>query len=196
MHCLAGTVSPGRNAAMSNEHVRTARVIDPVYLRRPRHVVRRRAPSSSTPNASSSRRRCRTCGGSHRPASTSSRPRSGVAQRRRVDGGPDQRPPRDPRRHRPTLAPRPSSHFPLQMAPALDSEWAPELEEFDGLLANLPILSDEGLVDSIDRLRLLERDVSYRASLAPWCDRPHRPAPRRAPQRPVAACGTGCPEGR
>ena len=37
------------------------------------------------------------------------------------------------------------SHLPLQMAPAQESEWAPELEEFDGLLANLPILSDEGL---------------------------------------------------
>jgi hypothetical protein len=52
------------------------------------------------------------------------------------------------------------SHLPLQMAPAQDSEWAPELAEFDGLLANLPILSDEGLIDSIDRLRLLEREVS------------------------------------
>jgi hypothetical protein len=53
-----------------------------------------------------------------------------------------------------------ASHLPLQMAPAQDSEWAPELAEFDGLLANLPILSDEGLIDSIDRLRLLEREVS------------------------------------
>ncbi|MEX1009143.1 MAG: hypothetical protein WD271_15060 [Acidimicrobiia bacterium] len=53
-----------------------------------------------------------------------------------------------------------ASHLPLQMAPAQDSEWAPELEEFDGLLANLPILSDDGLVDAIDRLRALERDVS------------------------------------
>ena len=53
-----------------------------------------------------------------------------------------------------------ASHLPLQMAPAQDSEWAPELEEFDGLLANLPILSDDGLVDAIDRLRTLERDVS------------------------------------
>jgi hypothetical protein len=53
-----------------------------------------------------------------------------------------------------------TSHLPLQMAPAQDSEWAPELEEFDGLLANLPILSDDGLVDAIDRLRTLERDVS------------------------------------
>ena len=53
-----------------------------------------------------------------------------------------------------------ASHLPLQMAPARDSEWAPELEEFEGLLANLPILSDDGLVDAIDRLRTLERDVS------------------------------------
>jgi hypothetical protein len=53
-----------------------------------------------------------------------------------------------------------TSHLPLQMAPAQDSEWAPELEQFDGILANLPILSDDGLVDAIDRLRTLEREVS------------------------------------
>jgi hypothetical protein len=53
-----------------------------------------------------------------------------------------------------------SSHLPLQMAPAQDSEWAPAFAEFDGLLANLPILSDEGLADAIDRLRALEREVS------------------------------------
>jgi hypothetical protein len=46
------------------------------------------------------------------------------------------------------------------MAPTQESEWAGELEEFDGLLANLPVLSDEGLVDAIGRLRALERDVS------------------------------------
>ena len=58
------------------------------------------------------------------------------------------------------------------MAPAQDSEWAPELEEFDGLLANLPVLSDEGLVDAIDRLRSLERDVSAeRRSLFSVIDR-------------------------
>ena len=53
-----------------------------------------------------------------------------------------------------------TSHLPLQMEPAQDSEWAPELAEFDGLLANLPILSDDELVDAIDRLRTLERAVS------------------------------------
>jgi hypothetical protein len=53
-----------------------------------------------------------------------------------------------------------ASHLPLQMAPAQDSEWAPELEEFDNLLANLPTLSDDDLVDAIGRLRDLERDVS------------------------------------
>jgi hypothetical protein len=65
-----------------------------------------------------------------------------------------------------------ASHLPLQMAPAQDSEWAPELEEFDGLLANLPVLSDEGLVDAIERLRSLERDVSAeRRSLFSVIDR-------------------------
>jgi hypothetical protein len=64
------------------------------------------------------------------------------------------------------------SHLPLQMAPAQESEWAPELEEFDGLLANLPILSDDGLVDAIGRLRSLERDVSdERRSLHAVIDR-------------------------
>ncbi len=58
------------------------------------------------------------------------------------------------------------------MAPAQESEWAPELEEFDGLLANLPILSDDGVVDAIGRLRSLERDVSdERRSLHAVIDR-------------------------
>ena len=52
------------------------------------------------------------------------------------------------------------SHLPLQLAPTQESEWAPELAEFDGLLANLPMLPDDEIVDAIDRLRALERDVS------------------------------------
>ena len=79
-----------------------------------------------------------------------------------------------------------ASHLPLQMAPAQDSEWASELEEFDGLLANLPVLSDDGLVDAIDRLRSLERDVSAERRSLLQRDRPHRPPPRRAPQHPIA----------
>ncbi|HXY94875.1 MAG TPA: hypothetical protein VEP49_20600 [Acidimicrobiia bacterium] len=53
-----------------------------------------------------------------------------------------------------------SSHLPLQLAPAQDSEWAPQLAAFDGLLANLPTLADDELVDSIERLRELEHEVS------------------------------------
>lgn len=53
-----------------------------------------------------------------------------------------------------------ASHLPLQMAPAQESEWEHDLAEFDGLLANLPVLSDDGLVDAIERMRVLERDVS------------------------------------
>jgi hypothetical protein len=59
--------------------------------------------------------------------------------------------------------PRPapaSSHLPIQMAPAQDSEWQPELAEFDGLLANLPALSDDELTESIERPRKLEHNVS------------------------------------
>jgi hypothetical protein len=53
-----------------------------------------------------------------------------------------------------------SSHLPLQLAPAQDSEWASELSEFDGVLANLPALSDDDLVDAIARLQSVEREVS------------------------------------
>ena len=53
-----------------------------------------------------------------------------------------------------------SSHLPMQLAPNQDSEWSSELEEFDGVLANLPTLSDEELADSIARLQAVERDVS------------------------------------
>jgi hypothetical protein len=53
-----------------------------------------------------------------------------------------------------------SSRLPLQMAPEQDSEWAPELERYDGVLANLPTLSDTELGEAIAGLRALERAVS------------------------------------
>jgi hypothetical protein len=53
-----------------------------------------------------------------------------------------------------------SSHLPLQMAPEQDSEWAPALERFDGVIANLPTLGDAELEEAIGGLRALERDVS------------------------------------
>ena len=53
-----------------------------------------------------------------------------------------------------------SSRLPLQMAPERESEWAPRFEEFDGVLANLPTLSDAELDDAIAGLRALEREVS------------------------------------
>ena len=53
-----------------------------------------------------------------------------------------------------------SSRLPLQMAPQQDSEWAPELQRFDGVLANLPTLSDAELAEAIAGLRSLERAVS------------------------------------
>ena len=53
-----------------------------------------------------------------------------------------------------------SSHLPLQMAPEQDSEWAPQLERFDGVLANLPTLTDAELDEAIAGLRSLEREVS------------------------------------
>src|SRR6478752_5149548 len=53
-----------------------------------------------------------------------------------------------------------SSRLPLQMAPEQDSEWAPALQRFDGVLANLPTLTDEELQEAMTGLRTLERDVS------------------------------------
>jgi hypothetical protein len=53
-----------------------------------------------------------------------------------------------------------SSRLPLQMAPEQDSEWAPDLQRFDGLLTNLPTLSDTEVAEAIVGLRSLEREVS------------------------------------
>ena len=53
-----------------------------------------------------------------------------------------------------------SSHLPLQMAPEQDSEWAPALQRFDGVITNLPTLGDAELQEAIDGLRSLEREVS------------------------------------
>src|SRR3954464_9685513 len=53
-----------------------------------------------------------------------------------------------------------SSRLPLQMAPAQDSEWAPDFERFDNVLANLPTLSETELEEAIVGLRALEREVS------------------------------------
>ena len=53
-----------------------------------------------------------------------------------------------------------SSRLPLQMAPEQDSEWAPAFEKFDGVLANLPTLTDAELDEAISGLRALERQVS------------------------------------
>jgi hypothetical protein len=53
-----------------------------------------------------------------------------------------------------------SSHLPMQLAPNQDSEWSSELAEFDGVLANLPALSDDELAESITRLQTVERRVS------------------------------------
>jgi len=53
-----------------------------------------------------------------------------------------------------------SSHLPLQLAPEQESEWAPDFERFDGVLANLPTLTEAELRDAIAGLRTLEREVS------------------------------------
>jgi len=65
-----------------------------------------------------------------------------------------------------------SSRLPMQMAPAQDSEWAPQLESFDVTLTKLTVLSPEELVAAIDGLRALEREVSdQRRSLFGVIDR-------------------------
>lgn len=52
------------------------------------------------------------------------------------------------------------SRLPMQMAPEQDSEWAPNLEEFDGAVANLTTITETELHDAIAGLRSLEREVS------------------------------------
>ncbi len=65
-----------------------------------------------------------------------------------------------------------SSRLPMQMAPAQDSEWAPQLEAFDVTLTKLTVLSPEELTAAIDGLRALEREVSdQRRSLFGVIDR-------------------------
>jgi hypothetical protein len=53
-----------------------------------------------------------------------------------------------------------SSRLPLQMAPERESEWAGDFEQFEGVLANLPTLTDTELDEAIVGLRSLEREVS------------------------------------
>jgi len=53
-----------------------------------------------------------------------------------------------------------SSRIPQQMAPERESEWAPELARFDGVLANVTLLGEDDVRAAIDGLRELEHDVS------------------------------------
>ena len=46
------------------------------------------------------------------------------------------------------------------MAPEHESEWAGDLSQFDGVLANLTLLGDDDVRGAIDGLRALEREVS------------------------------------
>ncbi len=58
------------------------------------------------------------------------------------------------------------------MTPEQDSEWAPDLQQFDGVLANMTTLSDAELREAITGLRALEREVSdERRSLFAVIDR-------------------------
>ena len=79
---------------------------------------------------------------------------------RRVARGPHRRLPGDPRRHRAAREPGVEPPAACRWRPSRTSEWAPDLERFDGVLANLPTLSDDELDEAIDGLRALERDVS------------------------------------
>ncbi len=53
-----------------------------------------------------------------------------------------------------------SSRLPMQMAPEQESEWAPDLQRFDGVLAGMTTLTSAELDDAIAGLRSLEREVS------------------------------------
>lgn len=53
-----------------------------------------------------------------------------------------------------------TSRIPQQMAPELESEWAPDLARFDGVLANVTLLGADEVREAIEGLRALEREVS------------------------------------
>ena len=48
----------------------------------------------------------------------------------------------------------------MQLAPEQESEWAPRLAEVESVLTDLPGLSEEQLREALERLRVLEREVS------------------------------------
>jgi hypothetical protein len=53
-----------------------------------------------------------------------------------------------------------TSRIPQQLAPELDSEWAPDLARSDSVLANVTLLGEDEVRGAIDGLRALEREVS------------------------------------
>jgi len=53
-----------------------------------------------------------------------------------------------------------SSRLPMQLAPEQESEWAPRLAEVEGVLTDLPGLSEGQLHEALEHLRVLEREVS------------------------------------
>ena len=176
-----------------NEHARSesAHVLDPAYLAG-LEDGRSTSCGRSTPSASSWRPRCRTCAGSRRPASTSSkRSSTGARAASRSRSSSNELPQilADPGpRGNPA-----SSRLPLQMAPEQDSEWAPDLEQFDALLTNLPTLSDTELDEAIVGLRSLEREVSDQRREPSRRDRPHRPVARRAAALTDASAAAASP---
>ena len=53
-----------------------------------------------------------------------------------------------------------TSRLPLQLAPEQESEWEPRLARFESQLADLPTLPVPQLTETLDGLRVLEREVS------------------------------------
>jgi len=53
-----------------------------------------------------------------------------------------------------------TSRLPLQLAPEQDSEWEPRLAQFEAQLADLPTVPVTQLTETLDGLRVLEREVS------------------------------------
>jgi len=53
-----------------------------------------------------------------------------------------------------------TSRLPLQLAPEQESEWEPRLARLEASLADLPTLPVPQLTETLDGLRVLEREVS------------------------------------
>ena len=143
---------------MADAHDRSAQVLDPTYLDGLEGSTRRRAPRQAR-RVRGARDRGVVRPPPHAGAHRHPRGRDQPARERRVARGPHRSLPADP--VRPGSAREPG----VEPAAAADGTRAGQrvgarARAFDGVLTNLPTLSDAELDEAITGLRALEREVS------------------------------------